>query len=336
VALLTLSGCGSSASETDTTIAPTGTADVATPTAAPPTEAATGEQAPEPTAIPTAASDPLAELPPGAESPFVRTTNRLAVGALPLTDDTVVHIDDVVERVSFYASTYVPDDAGFSRFSQQVGSSFSGGAFVAETLAVLIRYDGSAEDLMETITSEIGAALPTPVAPQILGRLVTDVTFGRQVSPPPLTREFLMPTSSVAFALASPSDGGDVFTLFVSVTERHPDAIHAEIVRPPVVDGAEETLVSQLTIEEPWSMKTWQYDLYEDEETGAIAQGFSFSVWFEAPPEQVFTSLLSQGPWTEFADYTSLPDDFAVYSPNAFMQAFADGEITNAQVTVTP
>jgi hypothetical protein len=176
----------------------------------------------------TAESDPLAELPAGGESPFVRTTNRLAVGALPLTDSTIVPIDDVVERVSLYASTYVPDDAGFSRFSHEVGSSFSGGAFVSETL------------------------------------------------------------------------------------------------------------VSQLTVEEPWSVKAWRYDIYEDEETGAVTQGFSFSIWFEAPPQQVFASLLAEGTWTEYADYTSLPNDFAVYSATAFMQAFADGDITNAQVTVTP
>ncbi len=121
------------------------------------------------------------------------------------------------------------------------------------------------------------------MAPQILGRPVTDVTFGRRVSPPPLAVEFLLPTSSVAFALASPSDDDKVFTLYRSLTERRPDATYADILRPPGVDGAEETLVSQLTVEEPWSVKAWRYDIYEDEETGAVTQGFSFSIWFEAP-----------------------------------------------------
>ena len=164
------------------------------------------------------------------------------------------------------------------------------------------------------------------------GNFSTDLTFGRQVEPAPLTRQLKQDLGAIQVAVATIDT--DQHRVFITVVERHPDVELDEVVRPCVVGEIEASLNQEWTVDVNRTDVQWELNVYLDE--GQIRQSVMLDVYFDATPPELREQLLATGNWQEHPDFPAEPQQFFAYSGTAWMQAMAERELTRGIVTASP
>ena len=282
----------------------------------------------------TTTTDPLADLPEPFASPLERATHRLDIGAIANNAENEIALDDMIDRIPFYVSSYVPNNANFLRFRNSVRNTAFSSASITEDLAVTFRHEGAPSEVLETITTEIQAQLPQTIDWGPYPGLSWEVTFGRELSPRPSIRSFELESGQVAFALASPAeDAPDLFTLYVSVTERFPEVLFEDLTQPPLVEAAEQALETEWDIAEPWTIKEIMYLMSREPDANDVYQSVEAIVWFEADLDQLYESLLNSGSWFEYDEPPLVEGSFFLYSATWQLQALRQSTITDVYLS---
>ncbi len=266
------------------------------------------------------------------ESPFGSPEYGLAVGAQDPAGEVGFAMSDVAPLLPHYATEFVIDGSTFYRYRQTVGRSLSRlELHVSETLGVDIVATATTQEILDTVTAQISQAVGQD-AWEAYGSFSTDLTFGRQVEPAPLTRQLKQDLGAIQVAVATIDT--DQHRVFITVIERHPDVELDDVVRPGVVGEIEASLNQEWTVDVNRTDVQWELNVYLDE--GSIRQSVMLDVYFEATPPELREQLLATGNWQEHPDFPAEPQQFFAYSGTAWMQAMAERELTRGIVTASP
>lgn len=268
---------------------------------------------------------------PMLPAPFERRTIMLDLGTnLPPGGPAM---DQVMDSVPFYTTTFIPESSRFHRFAQRVGAAFEAGSFVSETLAVDVDSASSLDDLLAGLTARLVAELPDATSRDFVG-FETDVTFGGQLEVPLEIRRLDLDDMTIDYAVAGPIDGSDqTFTIYISVSERHPVVDFSSLQRQPAIADAENALTQSWPDALQQSIRDWDVSIYVDSETGDVLRSLMFDAIFDLEAADAMDQLLATGAWSQHPDFP--PDDqgFSVYSDVAWLQGFAMGASTSAVIT---
>lgn len=264
-------------------------------------------------------------------APFERRTIMLDLGTKPASGGPPM--DQVEQSFPFYTTTFISRASRFNRFAQRVGSAFESGSFVSETLAVDVDSASSLDELLANLTGALVSELPDARSRDFVG-FETDLTFGRQLDIPLQASRLELDEMTIDYAVAGPLEGSDqTFTVYISVSERHPGVAFNNLQRQPAVADVESALTRSWPEAFQHSIRDWDLSLYLDPDTGAVQRSLMFDAIFELDAVQAMDELLSTGDWSEHPDFPADDQGFSVYSDVAWLQGFAMGPSTSAVIT---
>ena len=244
-----------------------------------------------------------------------------------------LEMDQMMDSVPFFTTTFIPEASRFHRFAQRVGAAFEAGSFVSETLAVDVDFASSLDDLLAGLTLALTAELPDATSRDFVG-FETDLTFGRQLDIPLEIRRLELDDMTIDYGVAGPIDGFDqTFTIYISVSERHPVVAFDSLKRQPAVAEVENALTQSWPAAFQQSIRDWDLSIYLDSETGDVQRSLMFDAIFDLESDQAMEELLSTGEWNQHPDFPATDQGFSVYSDVAWLQGFAMGTSTSAVIT---
>ncbi len=204
---------------------------------------------------------------------------------------------------------------------------------MSETLAVDVDSSSPLDDVLSSLTAELVAELPDATSRDFVG-FDTDVTFGRQLDVPLEIRRLELDEMTVDYAVAGPIDGSDQrFTIYISVSERHPVVAFSSLQRQPAIADAENALTQSWPDAFQQSIRDWDLSIYLDSETGDVLRSLIFDAIFDLDAVEAMDQLLATGEWSQHPDFPADAQGFSVYSDVAWLQGFAMGPSTSAVIT---